>query len=382
MSTDLVPLKHLAILNPETLSENTDPAYTFRYIDIGTTGRGYLREKPGLTSFQAAPSRARRVLRPEDTILSTVRTYLRAGWTVGDQGDQFVASTGFVCLRPRSRVDGRYLGWVAQSDMVVEEIAARSVGVSYPAISPAEIGKIKVPVPPLEHQRAIADFLDRETARLDVLIAAQERMVGLLIERRRSAREELVNRASSDGGRVRLGSLLLERDERLGTKRQAELLSVSIHRGVVPFAEANPDRIPRADELYGYKVCRADDIVLNRMRAFQGGIGRAPFDGIVSPDYAVLRVTADVSSNFLSSLMQSPWFVGQMEQALRGIGGVAQGNVRTPRVNWADLKRIYVPIPSTSLQHALATALEAELSSIDEVQAKLKEQGEGGDVWH
>lgn len=180
-----VPLKHLALLNPETLGEDTRPDLPFRYIDIGTTGRGVLLDEPEAMTFATSPSRARRVLRPGDSILSTVRTYLRAGWTHDGTRDDLVASTGFVCLRPRPGTDPRFLGWLAQADTVVEEVVARSVGVSYPAINPAEVGRIKVPCPPLATQRAVADYIDRETARIHALIAAKRRLAGMLMEKRR-----------------------------------------------------------------------------------------------------------------------------------------------------------------------------------------------------
>jgi type I restriction enzyme S subunit len=183
LSGTLTPLKRLAHLNPENLADDTDPDKSFRYVDIGTTGRGVLVEDPQPMRFESSPSRARRVLRPGDTILSTVRTYLRAVWTLRSEDNDLVATTGFVCLRPRSGVDSRFLGWLAQADVVVEEVVARSVGVSYPAVNPSDVGLIKVLCPDLPKQQAIADYLDRETARIDALISAKHRMVDLLEER-------------------------------------------------------------------------------------------------------------------------------------------------------------------------------------------------------
>jgi type I restriction enzyme, S subunit len=177
--TTAVPLKRLAHLNPETLGENTNADHEFRYVDIATVGRGVLVDEPATLTFGSAPSRARRVLQRGDTILSTVRTYLRAVWTLREPDVDFVASTGFVCLRPKPGIDARFLGWLAQADTVVEQVVAESVGVSYPAISPADVGRIKVPCPPPAIQRGIADYLDRETARIDALIAAKRRMMTL-----------------------------------------------------------------------------------------------------------------------------------------------------------------------------------------------------------
>ncbi len=194
MNAEAVPLKHLAQLNPETLSETTDPNHSFRYVDIAAVGRGVLVEEPEAMIFDTSPSRARRVLRTGDTIISTVRTYLRAVWTFRDAEADLVASTGFVCLRPRPDTDPRFLGWLAQADTVIEEVVAASVGVSYPAVNPSDVGDIRVPCPSLPSQRAVADYLDDETARIDAVIAAKENMLALLTEREGSLIHELTSR--------------------------------------------------------------------------------------------------------------------------------------------------------------------------------------------
>ena len=133
--------------------------------------------------FGDAPSRARRRVQPGDTIISTVRTYLRAVWPVVGATDDLVVSTGFVVLSPRPGLDARFLGWLAQSDLVIEEVVARSVGVSYPAINGLDVGELAVPVPSLHAQRAIAAYLDAETAAIDALLTARRHMLELLEER-------------------------------------------------------------------------------------------------------------------------------------------------------------------------------------------------------
>jgi type I restriction enzyme, S subunit len=189
---EAIPLKHLVRINPETLGEDTPADLEFRYIEISTTGRGKLTSEPIRTTFAESPSRARRVLAPGDTIISTVRTYLRAVWTLTTDDSDLVGSTGFACLRPSSRIDARFLGWLAQSDVVVEEVVARSVGVSYPAINADAIGTIKVALPSMPRQRAIADYLDRETAQIDALIEKKQRLVALLAERESRAFQDAV----------------------------------------------------------------------------------------------------------------------------------------------------------------------------------------------
>ena len=141
--------------------------------------------------FSDAPSRARRLVRRGDTIVSTVRTYLRAVWPVSGSADDLVVSTGFAVLTPTG-VDPRYFSWWVLSDTFIEEVVARSVGVSYPAINASEIGDLLLRVPTLAEQRAIADYLDIQTARIDALISKKRRMIELLEERVGSVIDEML----------------------------------------------------------------------------------------------------------------------------------------------------------------------------------------------
>jgi type I restriction enzyme S subunit len=74
---------------------------------------------------------------------------------------------------------------VCQSTTFIDEVVARSTGVSYPAINAPDIGDIRVPFIEISGQRDIADYLDAETARIDALIAKKQQMVQLFDELRR-----------------------------------------------------------------------------------------------------------------------------------------------------------------------------------------------------
>ncbi len=152
-------------------------------------------------------------------------------------------------------------------------------------------------------------------------------------------------------------------DDRAGSD-DLPLLSVSIHHGVVPRDSLTADEA-RADDLSLYRRCRPGDVVINRMRAFQGGIGIAPEAGIVSPDYLVLRLLDDVEPRFFHHLFRSTWFVGEMTARLRGIGSSDQGNVRTPRINTDDFGEIRVRVPPIEEQREVADFLDAETTRID-----------------
>jgi len=162
-------LKYLASYNDEILTEATDPAYEFRYVEISDVSLAAGISGTTLMSFADAPSRARRVVQKGDILVSTVRTYLKAITSVLEDANDLVASTGFCVIRSRGDVDPGYLGWVIKSDIFVDEVVSQSVGVSYPAINAATLMDIKIPVPGLADQLKIRDFLDERIERIDKL---------------------------------------------------------------------------------------------------------------------------------------------------------------------------------------------------------------------
>lgn len=178
-------LKYVADCNRHVLSETTSGDQSFKYVDIGAVGQGSIAMPVELTAFADAPSRARRLAEPGDTIISTVRTYLRAVATVPETDEDLVFSTGFAVLHPRPDVSRRFLAYVLQGDAFVDKVVANSVGVSYPAITASDLMTLDLLLPALDEQRAIADYLDQETAQIDALVAKQEELIGLLRERRR-----------------------------------------------------------------------------------------------------------------------------------------------------------------------------------------------------
>ena len=165
------PLKRWVHLNASTLGEKTDPDFEFRYLDIGSVKTGQLAKELERLRFENAPSRARRVLQRGDTIISTVRTYLKAIWYVNEEADDLIASTGFAVLTPGKDVEPEYLGYVIQSTGFVNLVTANSIGIAYPAIAETVLGRFPVVMPStLEEQQAILAHIETESAPLDQAI--------------------------------------------------------------------------------------------------------------------------------------------------------------------------------------------------------------------
>jgi type I restriction enzyme S subunit len=181
---EVTRLKYVAQLNPEALAEDTDPGMEMVYVDIGGVDNlGRIVEREALT-FSAAPSRARRLVRDGDVIVSTVRTYLRAIAAIRKPDLGTVVSTGFAVIRPGHVLTTGYAAYALRAPYFVERVVANSKGVSFPAINESEMATYELSGPPVDEQHTIAAFLDRETARIDGLVAKKERLIKLLQERR------------------------------------------------------------------------------------------------------------------------------------------------------------------------------------------------------
>jgi type I restriction enzyme M protein len=144
--------------DPKTLYENS----TFVYLDISAVENG-----SGKVSFGSrlrgveAPSRARRMVRQGDILLSTVRPNLQAFAYLESVPSDAVASTGFAVLTPYpEKADGSFLYAMCFSIPVMKQMIGRMGKGAYPSITQSDVEEITIPLPPLEIQRQMVAELD------------------------------------------------------------------------------------------------------------------------------------------------------------------------------------------------------------------------------
>ena len=174
------PLKYLCSYNNETLPENTNSEYEFDYVDIGSVTYGKGIENYQHLKFSKAPSRARRLVKKGDVILSTVRTYLKATAQIPENVYPIVVSTGYLTLRANKQIIPNFLKYSVQQDAFISEIEAKSSGVSYPAINAIEAVRTNVIVPPIYEQQRIADYLDSKCSKIDSIIQKKQELLANL----------------------------------------------------------------------------------------------------------------------------------------------------------------------------------------------------------
>lgn len=380
----LKPIKRVATINDEALGETTDPDFELQYIDIGNVDSNGNVLEIATYRFEAAPSRARRIVRDGDVIISTVRTYLQAIASIKNPPSNLIVSTGFAVVRPSvDKLNVGYCKYALHEPRFIQEVVSRSVGVSYPAITSMELANIPIFVPPIAEQQAIADYLDRETARIDSLIAAKERLLELLAEKRRAVITHAVTRGLNadvsmrDSGVEWFGEipshweveyarwLFKEIDERSTEHNEEELLSVSHLTGVTSRAEKDVNMF-MAESNEGYKICRSGDLVINTLWAWMGAMGIAFQDGIVSPAYNVYRLQEKYIPEYIDLLVRIPIFAQEVIRYSRGV--------------WSSRLRLYpeeffkvqMPVPPISEQKEIVKHVKSQTDKIDRLSELAK----------
>jgi len=322
-------IKHVSFLNMGQ-SPNSEE------YNLNGMGRPFLQGNAEFGKINPYPKiycdTAKKVALAGDYLLS-VRAPVGA-LNVSDQ--EYGIGRGLCAIRPNSRIlDHRFTWYLLE--FFRKQLNIVSTGSTYEAVSIDQVGNAICVVPPFPEQRAIADFLDRETARIDGLIANYQRLIDLLEEKRFSLISQAVTRGLDESMPmkktgipwlplipahweiIRNKNLLQEIDER-SINGDEELLSVSHITGVTPRSEKEVNMF-MAESTVGYKLCRPDDVIINTMWAWMGALGVSKYEGIVSPSYNVYRLKNKKSAfpQFLDYFYRTRAYIVEINRYSKGV---------------------------------------------------------------
>lgn len=372
---ETVPVKHTASINRTILPETTPDDWKFLYVDISSVdSTGVVTLPEEMTQFGDAPSRARRLAPVGATVVSTVRTYLRSIGRVPPSGDQLVFSTGFATLEALPGVDPDFLYFACRADEFVDEVVARSTGVSYPAINPSDLGSVPVRLPALEDQRRVADFLDDQTTRIDQIIAGRRGQSVRVLEHQSETRrvairglDEAADEPSDIGGWLgRIGSEFAVR--RIGALSRVYAGAGFPHehqgrgKGDLPFMKvsdlANSDSIGRVMAAANY----VDGALATTLGAKPAPAGTIVFPKVGAALLTNRRAVLGVQAVFDNNVMGLDFLAADksyMLHVLRDLDLAQFANPGpVPSVNESTVKDILVPLPTTQKQRQIADHLD------------------------
>ncbi len=316
------------------------------------------------------------------------------GATIGKLGLLSTASTVnqacFAMGAPKPDVSPRYvLYWLLGNR---EHIVSMAYGGGQPNISGELVRSLRIMVPPLPEQRAIAAFLDRETARIDALIARKQRLIELLEEKRQATISITINRglnpkvATKDSGSEFWGQIpkswsLTKLRYYVPDDRQIMygiVLPGPHVQGGIPIVKGGncePGKLKlellsctskEIESAYEKSRLRAGDIVYS----IRGSIGAAQ---IVPESIAGANITQDAARvspkpgtnvRWLLYALQSSQFYAKLDAG--ALGATIRG------INIRDLKRAEIPLLHESEQTAIADFLDARMARLDKLVEVVK----------
>lgn len=143
-----------------------------------------------------------------------------------------------------------------------------------------------------------------------------------------------------------------------------ELLSVTINRGVIKQEEITEKKDSSNEDKSKYKVVRKDDLAYNKMRMWQGAIGRSEYEGIVSPAYVILSPRDRQYSRYYHYLYRTEAFIAEANCHSYGLC------LDMNSLRYEDFKTIYSPVPPCSEVERIVAFLDQKTAEIDAAVAK------------
>ncbi len=246
--------------------------------------------------------------------------------------------------------------------------------------------RTKMPIPPFDEQEAIVRYLDWKNSCINKLISGKRKQIALIQEQRQALINDVITKGIhkdvelKDSGIYWLGKIpeswsaikikyLFDEDNERNSECEAELLSFSRKKGLLPFSELS-EKAPSASDLSNYRLVKPGQLLENRMQAWSGMFICVDREGCVSPDYSVFNASKKryVNVKFYEYVFRSPLQVEQFANASRGIG-TGFNRLYTPAFG-----AIYTVYPTQNEQDEIVSYLDMITHKYDLMIQKKEEQ--------
>lgn len=235
-------------------------------------------------------------------------------------------------------------------------------------ISSSQLAEVLLPVPPLGEQQAIADYLDRETQKIDELITEQRGLIETLKERRQAVIDSEFAKLSKSRVALRRYIRFLTSGSRGWGDYYADAGETFVRIGNLPRGGlvlggerkfvALPPEVTEGQRT----ILRAGDLLFS-ITAYIGSVA------VVDEDWADSYVSQHVALCRLDEAVLGPKFIGYFALSGEGYDQLSEGAIGGTKVQLAldDIKELRVPLVPLGMQEALVAYLDEQTSRIDEL---------------
>lgn len=361
---ELAPLWSLAELN----NSPRPPQGELVSLDRIEGGTGRLNDEK--SSFTAEG----RAFETGDVLFGKLRPYLAKYWLADKDG---TAQGDIHIYHPSDETEPRFLAYIVGSNEFIRLAVAASTGTKMPRVEWSKVAQFRVPAPPLPTQRAIADYLDRETAEIDGMRADLDEIKQLLTERRAAIISEALFKGGHEGpanseptdGVNCLAPLWKFAEVSPPTPEFAKLTEddkvtfIPLEDIWPSYAAGNFQTVNWQPRLTGYTPFRRGDLLVPKVtptvthgRTMIANI--ATDVGVASTEVYTLRARPSTNPRWMAHLLVGTEFLGLAGASVQGTGGLKR--ISTQFVE-------SYPLPNIELdeQRRIADEIDRETAEID-----------------
>ena len=344
------------------------------------------------------------VFSPGDVLFGKLRPYLAKVWVAEFAGR---STTECLVMKP-VEVESRFLGYACLRRDFIDAVNASTFGSKMPRAEWGFIGNMRVPVPHRRRQRAIADYLDRETAKLDALVAAKKQVLELLAEKRQALIDAAVTGRIDSAGHAKPPALDIHDEEEslyesgtnqrgdrafaagsdgvtartalpYPTKRLKHIVSLKQSRingnggeslyigleNIEPWTGKLFESLSPAtmDDTVQSNVFSPGDVLFGKLRPYLAKAWVAEFSGRCTTECLVMK-PVEVESRFLGYICLRRDFINAVDASTFGS--------KMPRAEWGFIGNMRVPVPGRRQQRAIADYLDSETARLDALTVKIQ----------
>ena len=372
-------LKDVSAINAMSLPADTGPDYEFDYLEISNVNYHGIVDLKAIERirYENAPSRARRRLAKNCTVISSVRPNLQAVAFLENGRKDFVCSTGFNVVQPaEKKLSPKFAYYALISEAARQYFEATAKGVGYPAVDDKDFQSFDIPLPPFTEQQRIAAYLDASCAAIDAAVAAKRRQLETLdalrlsiihsfftsqsyapSERIKDIAAKITSGVTPEGGAS--GYL----DNGIPLLRSQNVHFDGLRLDDVAYISAEIHAGMRGSQL------RARDVLLNITGA---SIGRCTFvpdgfgEGNVNQHVCIIRPGPCVDYRYLTAFISSS--MGQDQILSTFTGASRQG------LSHSDLGLIRIPLPKLKVQQEIVAKIEQHDSQYIQIHRCIESQ--------
>ena len=278
----------------------------------------------------------------------------------------------------------RFLFYYLSTREFIEYILLRADGSAQPNVSGDVYGEFYIPYPRLEEQNNISDYLDTKCSEIDSTAEDIQKEICLLEDYKKSVITEAVTKGLNpdvemkDSGIEWIGEIPqdwevekikynLRRNE---PKNPGNTIVLSVYReyGVIPKDSRDDNHNVTSEDTSKYKFLRKGDLVINKMKAWQGSLAVSDYEGIVSPAYFIYEFkTKKVLNKYMHYLLRSCY----KEELKRISGGIREGQWD---LSSDEFENTLILLPPFEVQNDIVEFIKRKELELDSLISDKKKQ--------